>query len=73
MKFSSFESSHWDASNGSSFIDLASIERESALIKVLESFGVSKLYIDTEGMNLSPFDASQRDESNELNLSSYDH
>ena len=73
MKFSLFESSHWDASNDSCFISPASIELEPALIKVLEIFGVSKLCIGAEGMNLPPFDASQWDESDELNLSLYDH
>jgi hypothetical protein len=56
---SSLDSSQQDESNGSGFIALASIEREPAFSKVLERFGVSKLYIDARVMNLPPFDASQ--------------
>ena len=59
MYYSLLDSSHQDESNGGGFIALASIERETTLIKVLKRFGVSKLYIDARAMNLPPFNASQ--------------
>jgi hypothetical protein len=66
MNYSSLDSSHWDESNSGGFITLASIERETVCVKGLKRFGVTELYIDARGMNLSPFDASWQDESNEL-------
>jgi len=67
MNLSSLDSSHQDESNGSGFMALSSIGHEHAFIKDLERFGVIELYINARDINLSPFNASQWDESNELN------
>jgi hypothetical protein len=67
MDYSSLDSSHWNASNGGGFIALASIEHEMVCVKVSKRIGVNKLYINARDINLPPFDASQWDESNDLN------
>src|ERR1044072_9529514 len=68
MKRSLFDSSIQDASNGSIFMSLASIDEKIFAFFCFKKFGNISSTIDARDMQIPSFDASRHDESNKLSF-----